>query len=183
MENSKLTEESILKLIKQLEKPTFNEEGLPFVDIIEEINENNIDVADKEEEVEPDSTFTKPIPIIGNVVEKNAVTDHDILNYLKQLELEEELSVDEYPEWMENEIFGDDDTEMETEDDNPVNQSPVRTKAISEEDNLGKKVRFAETDQVLEYDVEEEFIDKPTRKELGISKFKARRMGILDEEE
>eukprot|EP00835_Amoeboradix_gromovi_P004519 NODE_356_length_10223_cov_0.363098.p4 type:complete len:211 gc:universal NODE_356_length_10223_cov_0.363098:6305-6937(+) len=197
-DSSKL-QDNIEALIKRLQGPLLNEEGLPFVDIIEHVDsdvevEHNDDSAisirnynlkpekalsKSEEKTSAKTLKSKEIPIVSSIKEKYISTDSAFLEYLQRIkdEEEDEMGVDDYPEWIQNSIFGEYDShESESENELVAETEKHRNVEVSSTKAI-KKVRFAEKDEVLVFN------SQKSRQELGLSKFKAKRMGIFDDDE
>ena len=133
-------------LIRQLEQPMLNEEGLPFVEIMEReesepnavekttlgsmneisdsVNKNSIksrlstSLAPGVLSNAPDSKIA-PIPIVREIKENFISTDSAFLEYLRRMEQEaneDEIGVFEYPEWITHSIFGE-EVDSDTEED------------------------------------------------------------------
>ncbi len=177
-------ENSLKRMLDQIHGEQLNEEGLPFVNIIEEelVQQMTTQPVQLEQSVIPSvipsvvpsiKPKSKPINIVGDIKELYVNTNSKFLEFMRNQQSESDES-DHYPEWMDNDIFGE---EFDSQDSESVEDSCIVDKPSNSSEC--KKVRFSDTNTIKEYEIEEDY--EIPRRELNMSRFKASKMRIHDE--
>ena len=190
---SRYMENSLKRMLDQIHGEQLNEEGLPFVNIIEEELVQQMTTQPKVttqplhqvpviQSVVPPvipsvvpsiKPKSKPINIVGDIKELYVNTNSKFLEFMRNQQSESDES-DHYPEWMDNDIFGE---EFDSQDSESVEDSCIVDKPSNSSEC--KKVRFSDTNTIKEYEIEEDY--EIPRRELNMSRFKASKMRIHDE--